>query len=392
LREQQFTECNSHDVIVIGAGPAGLSLGYYLARCGVDYLILERNSVGWSWENMPDSLAVVTPFWTNTLPGSSVKLYNTFRRPVARTYLRYLKKYARDHSLRVHANSRVLEVSCDSVDGRFHVVTDTGYFSARLIVCATGYYSNPYRPSVAAENDNSIPVIHAADFRNCQSLGFYSPENKKILIIGKRVSAGQLMVELSDFGFSVALSVRGPVAPRNGTWFGVIKEFIYFPWEAIRIRFQPGLCVESRPEMDGGRAAELLSSGCVKVFPPVKRVHINRVEFSNEQSAEFDLIVQATGYQAHLPYLSNLITLSDGGNPATEEMQSTKCSGLYFIGLDQLINFRSRYLRGIRKDARKLADLLLSRLHNDDKNSSLSLDEYVVGKEVRKNYGEIDEY
>ena len=56
------------NVLVIGAGQAGLSLSAELARRGVEHLVVERGRVGQSWRSRWDSFCLVTPNWTIRLP------------------------------------------------------------------------------------------------------------------------------------------------------------------------------------------------------------------------------------------------------------------------------------------------------------------------------------
>ena len=58
------------DVVVIGAGQAGLATSYYLTQQGRDHIVLEQDSVSESWRSSRwDSFCLVTPNWTVQLPG-----------------------------------------------------------------------------------------------------------------------------------------------------------------------------------------------------------------------------------------------------------------------------------------------------------------------------------
>jgi putative flavoprotein involved in K+ transport len=59
-----------HDVVVVGAGQAGLAVSWYLLLFGVDHVVLERGGVGQSWSSARwDSFTPVTPAWMTRLPG-----------------------------------------------------------------------------------------------------------------------------------------------------------------------------------------------------------------------------------------------------------------------------------------------------------------------------------
>ena len=59
------------DLVVIGAGQAGLSLSYELSRASVEHVVLERGRVGESWRGRWDSFCLVTPNWSMQLPGGT---------------------------------------------------------------------------------------------------------------------------------------------------------------------------------------------------------------------------------------------------------------------------------------------------------------------------------
>ena len=83
--------------------------------------------------------------------------------------------------------------------------------------------------------------------------------------------------------------------------------------------------------------------------------------FKDGEVGEFDAIVYATGYRPALEFLGDLLgdeymAAENQINPLTGE--SYECTNLYFLGLDGQCTFRSRYLRGIVDDARKVAQAI----------------------------------
>ena len=354
----------SFPVIIVGAGPAGLSLAYMLQRLGIDYLVLEKSRVGESWLNMADELQVLSPLWTNVLPGTRPKLWELYRKPTALEYADYLASYRGEYGLSVEEDIEVLGMEvAEREPERFRLSTSKGLYQARILVCASGYYSNPYVPKPPGRNDGTIKEMHASDYRNPAQIGKIVEAGARVLIVGKRVTAGQLMVELGDAGFTVALSTRGEVVTRNASLLGRLKEAIYFPYEEIRARFVPDLRGNSYADMEGGRTEVMLRSGQVDVVPDIHAIDDGQIHFVDGSKGHFDLIVYATGYRPSLAYVEQIAPLSKtDGIPCTQDMQSSDVRGLYFIGIDNLRNFRSRYLRGIRDDAKRLASIIKEEL------------------------------
>jgi hypothetical protein len=115
--------------------------------------------------------------------------------------------------------------------------------------------------------------------------------------------------------------------------------------------------------MDGGRARELHESGRVIRHPPIIRVVNGAVQFADGSSVHAGLIIYATGYRPTWPAVAGS-TLSRSADrlPRCRDWESEDVSGLFFLGLDNRRNYRSRTLRGIRGDAPALARLLADRL------------------------------
>lgn len=356
----------SSDVVIVGGGPSGLSLAYYLDKNNIDYVILEKHKVGHSWENMPEYWRVVSPQWTNTLPGSTFPFFSPFKKPFVNTYRDYLLKYVKKNKLNIIENTNINSVSLNDNSGTFLLNAGNANLKCNVLVSATGYFSNPFIPNLKNGNDISIESFHVSNYKCPEDVAKKYPNCKKILIVGRRVSAGQLMIDLTRFGFSVSVSARGELCPRDGSLKGKIKDFIYFPYEEVKVKFQPRINSNSFPHMDGGETEYLLKQGSVFVYPNLTSIKDGFVNFEDGTREYFDLVIFATGFKPSLNYLGELVTVEkETGLPCTSGMQCTNTPNLFFIGLDQLYNFRSRYLRGIRRDAKILSNTIKINLDNN---------------------------
>jgi putative flavoprotein involved in K+ transport len=123
-REPAPSATQHHDVVVIGAGQAGLSVSYHLKRKGVDHVILDAASrVGDVWRQRWDSLRLFTPAKFDGLDGYRFPAdKDTF--PTKDQMADYLESYATDMHLPVHLNARVDRLR--KVDGRFRIETSRG--------------------------------------------------------------------------------------------------------------------------------------------------------------------------------------------------------------------------------------------------------------------------
>jgi putative flavoprotein involved in K+ transport len=355
---------SSHNVLVIGAGPAGLALGYELKRRGISFLILERGATaGHCWQQMPTGLKLVSPWKANRLPGSRADEFPPNAAIGAADYSAWLRAYAREHALPVQSGLEVRGI-IRGPDGVFRVQAGDREFISHLIVNATGYFSNPFVPRIPGACDSAIPQRHTAHYKNAQALrALVGKANPLVLIVGKRLSAGQTMVELIDAGFKVALSCRGHLqfgAGPLGWWIF----FRIHPWlERLKLKVRGAAARGIEVRMPGGRARRLVENGAVQCFPEIVKFEKHAVLFTNGTRLQADAVIYATGFRPALNHLASLsLELDRSGRPQLRDLESISTPGLYFIGLDQARNFQSRFIRGIRQDAAWLAERLERRL------------------------------
>lgn len=353
------------DVLILGAGPAGLSVGYELRKRGVSFQILERGEMaGESWRRMPTNLKLVSPWKSNCLPGTPAS-----RRPgnyeMSRSeYSSYLQDYAAQQELPIKTGVRVTTVSKDR-DGTFVLKSDGGEFRGRCFVNATGGSSRPFIPNFDGARESTIPQLHVADYRDPDQLRLLIGERPgPVLIVGKRLSAGQTLVELVDAGLEVALSHRSKIQFGSGPFM----RWVYFralPMvEAVKIHLLGQATCGFEVTMEGGRARQLIRRGMVQTYPDVNRFQGGSVLFKDGVRLKPAAVIYATGFRPTLEHLHSLLgDVPDRRRlPPLHGMESAFIPGLFFIGLENQRNLRSHYLRGIREDAAVVADEVAQRL------------------------------
>src|SRR2546423_6964486 len=133
---------NQVDVAVIGAGQAGLAIGYFLAKQGRRFVILDgADSIGAAWHSRWDSLTLFTPRRYDSLPGLAFP-GDPSGYPARDEVIAYLNQYATAFDLPIHLNSQVRSLSADGE--RFVVDLEDGTVDATQVVVATGPYQVPY--------------------------------------------------------------------------------------------------------------------------------------------------------------------------------------------------------------------------------------------------------
>ncbi len=353
------------DVLILGAGPAGLALAHELKQRGVAPLLLEKGpEVAHSWARMPAALKLLSPWKANGLPGGDVSSHPPNHALSGREYCDALRKFARLKQLAVVLNAEVRDVAQSPHEG-FLVQTSAGTFAAPLLVNATGYFVAPFTPEFPGARASTLPQFHFADYRDAEHIRFVTGKPSPIvLIVGKRLSAGQALVEFADAGFQVALSCRGPIQFGSSPLGWWIFFRIHPALERLKLRLLGNNARGVEARMPGGRARRLVESGQLQVLPDIARFEDRRVSFTDGRTLEPDAVLYATGFRPALAHLASLGLAFDAqsGRPALRGFESAEVPGLFFLGLDQLRNFRSRFIRGIREDAPLLATELANRV------------------------------
>src|SRR6185295_17598452 len=170
-------EAESIETLIIGAGQAGLSVGYHLARRGAPFVILDGNQrIGDSWRARWDSLRLFTPARFDGIAGLPFPAGpNTF--PTKDEMADYLEGYAKRFQLPVRTGVRVTRLSRRG-DGYLVETTDSAY-EAEHVVVAMATFQQRRVPSFARELAPDIVQLHSSDYRNLSQL-----RSGGVLIVG----------------------------------------------------------------------------------------------------------------------------------------------------------------------------------------------------------------
>ncbi|MEH0021922.1 MAG: NAD(P)/FAD-dependent oxidoreductase [Desulfobacter sp.] len=201
----------SFDVIVVGAGAAGVGVGMALKRAGVKSMtLLEREAVGASFRRWPEEMRFITPsFPSNAFgivdlnavnPSTSPAFSLSEEHPAGRQYARYLDAMARWDDLPVRTGVDVRSVSCKN-EG-FSLETNDGTYTARFIVWAAGELQYPQKGGFTGAE----LCVHNSEVKSWRSW-----EGESIAVIGGYESGIDTAYHLSRAGKSVV--VIDPNAP-----------------------------------------------------------------------------------------------------------------------------------------------------------------------------------
>ena len=193
-----------HKVLVIGAGQAGLAMGWHLQRQGLDFLILEAGAQpGGNWGNYYDSLKLFSPAAYSALPGMPFPAAPEHY-PRRDEVTAYLQAYAAHFQLPIRFNTRIQQVS--RLDQGFRLRSEDGQaFQCDALVVASGAFNQPHLPAIDGLESFNGTLLHSRDYRN--SLGF---AGQHVVVVGAANSAVQIAHELAAVA-EVSLASREKV-------------------------------------------------------------------------------------------------------------------------------------------------------------------------------------
>ena len=405
------------DVIVIGAGQAGLAASRCLGDRGIDHVVLERGQVADRWHNERwSSLRLLTPNWMTRLPG------HAYDGEDPRGFMRreeiagFLERYARVSKSPVLPDAPVRAVT-SSGEG-FLVESGAGDFRARAVIVATGACDIPNRPGWSARIASRIEQFTTRDYRHPDQIG---PGG--VLVVGASATGLQLAEELRHAGHEVAISV-GRHAPMPRRWrgrdvmewldaSGILSEPRPQTLDERRALEQPSLqlvgsttgrdiSLESLVRMDvlpvsrvvsaedgrmglSGDLSEQIIRGdrrrtelLTRIDEWISRSHIDAPRQDRPRPSRFvagtratlDLdaegirtVIWATGFRRSYPWLN--LPVLDAGGELRHRGGVTSVPGLYALGLPFMRRRNSTFIDGVGTDAQDIVSHVAHHLGAD---------------------------
>jgi putative flavoprotein involved in K+ transport len=217
------------EVLVVGAGQAGVAMSEHLSGYGVPHLVVERNRIAERWRSERwDSLVANGPAWHDRFPGLEFAGLDPDGFASREQVADYFVAYAEKIGAPIRCGVEVTSVRRNAGRPGFRVETSDGVIEARYVVAATGPFQRPVIPPIVPD-DAGLLEIHSSSYRNPRQL----PDGA-VLVIGAGSSGVQIADELQKSGRQVYLSVgpheRPPRRYRGRDfvwWLGVLGK-----WEA----------------------------------------------------------------------------------------------------------------------------------------------------------------
>jgi putative flavoprotein involved in K+ transport len=344
------------DVIVIGAGQAGLSVGYYLAQAGVRFTILDANQrIGDSWRKRWDSLRLFTPAKLDGLNGMAFPaLGNSF--PTKDEMADYLEAYAERFRLPIRTGIRVDRLF--KRGARYVVKAGAVELEAEQVVVAMASYQRAKVPAYAAALSTGVVQMHSMDYRNLAQL-----RPGGVLVVGAGNSGAEIAMETVRAGRQTWLSGRGtghvPFRPEGFLGRNLLAPLV------LRLIFHRLLTVRTplgrkvRPQVLGKGAPLIrvkpkdLAAAAIQRVARVVGVRDRRPLLEDGQVLDVANVIWCSGFHPSFEWI-DLPVFGDDGKLRHEGGIVASQPGLYFVGLTFLYAMSSSMIHGVSRDAARI--------------------------------------
>lgn len=295
------------DILVIGAGQAGLSSAYHLGQRGLapgrGFIVLDANHTpGGAWQHRWPSLTLSTVNRVHDLPGmgfAETVTEPTDAVPASTAVPRYFAAYEQRFALPVLRPARVTLVT--NRDDRLRIESDRGTFSARGLINATGTWERPYIPDYPGAQSFRAETLHTHDYRTAAVF-----RGKHVVIVGAGISAIQLLDEISRVTTTTWVSRREPEF-REGRF---TEEDGRAAVRRVEERVRAGLPPTSVVSVTGLRMtpaiAAMQARGVLVHHPMFAEITPEGIRWPDGSTQRADVILWCTGFRSSLDHLAPL--------------------------------------------------------------------------------------
>ena len=351
------------DVLVIGAGQAGLATAFYLRRSGLSHLLLdEQPAPGGAWRHGWDSLRLFSPAQWSSLPGWL--LPHAARAPgddypARDEVVADLAEYERRYAVPVRRPARVTAVRRAEGDDALAVESDVGRWSARAVVSATGSWASPHLPPVAGRELFRGVQLHSARYRGPAPFA-----GARVVVVGGGNSGAQIAAELGEVTRVTWATLAPPTFLPEHVDGRYLFEQATARYRAIKEGREPEpprslgdvVLVESvRRARDAGRLTSV---------PMFARMTAGGIAWAGGREQPADAVIWCTGFRPALGHLRPLGVVDDAGG--AERVRTTGAAGtrsaveprLWLVGYGEWTGFASATLVGVGRSARATVEEL----------------------------------
>jgi putative flavoprotein involved in K+ transport len=339
---------SEYEVVVIGAGQAGLAMGYFLKRQRRRFVILDAaDSIGAAWRDRWESLRLFTPRRYGGLPGLSFP-GDPEGYPDRDEVIAYLERYAEAFELPIALNRPVRRLTAE--DGRFVLDVGGRTITADQVVVATGPFQKPYVPEVASRLGPGVVQMHSTGYRKPSDV----PQGTA-LVVGGGNTGFQIAKELST-EHEVYLAVGSKQTPLPQRLLG--RDLFWWLTKSrlldTTVESRLGRKMRHRETLIGSSPRELKRRYGVELKPRVVDADRRTVRFEDGSELEVDAVIWATGYRPDYSWID--LPVFDADGRLRHRRGVTDVPGLYFLGLTWQHTRGSALIGWVKDDAEFIAE------------------------------------
>jgi putative flavoprotein involved in K+ transport len=350
--------------VVVGAGQAGLSTAYHLARRGQDFVVLDAHErVGDNWRSHWDSLRLYSPALADSLPGMRFPAPRSAY-PTKDQMADYLETYRERFDLPVRGGVRVRRV--EARDAGYAVTcTDGTVWTCDNVVVATGTFGRtPLVPDFAGDLDPAVRQLHSSDYKRPAQL-----QPGPVLVVGASHSGGDIAFEAGTAGHPVVLSgqINGEVPfrlekPVARVAFPVL---LFVARHVLTLRSPVGGKIRPHVRAHGGplirvKKSDLARVGVEMTGQRTKGVRDGQPVLADGRVLDVANVVWCTGFRQDFSWI-DLPVVDEDGWPLERRGVVESAPGLYFVGLAFQFAFSSMLVGGAGRDAAYVVKHLVGR-------------------------------
>ncbi len=359
------------DVVVIGAGQAGLSAAYGLRRGGLEpgsgFVVLDgEEAPGGAWRHRWPTLRVDDTHRISDLPGLEFTP-DDLTRPANQVVPEYFADHERTFDLRVVRPVHVTGVHDDAPDLR--VETDASTWTTRALINATGTWTRPFVPSYPGASAFGGRMLHAADYRGPEEM-----DGRRVVVVGGGSTAVQLLLEIAPHAASTRWVTRhepewsdGPFdSERSGRGTSLSAQHGRAAVARVEQRVRAGLPPRSVVSVTGlartPAVVEGLRSGVLDRRPMFDRITPDGVAWDDGTTEHADVILWATGWRPAVGHLAPLHLRGAAGGIRLDGTRAVADPRVHLVGYGP-----SASTIGANRAGRAAAKAVLDRLAAEDR-------------------------
>ncbi len=323
-------------VVVIGAGQAGLAVAYYLRRFeltpGVDFIIYDRGPItGGAWQHRWDALKLGSAHHVHDLPGMAelgLSFETADRTLPARDIVAgYYRRYEEHFGLDVQ---RPVTVTCVFDRGADLIVQHTaGETATRVVVNATGTWGAPFVPYYPGVNDFRGRQVHTSSYLSAEEFA-----GQSVVVVGGGTSAIGFLLELEGIAASLTWATRRPVDFRDESELTIEGGVA-----AVAMQDAAARNGQALPSIVSGtgvprtrRIAAGIDRGVLVERGMFSRIEADGVRWPDGSFTQADALIWATGFRPELRHLAPLRLREKTGGLTVASGASWQDSRIFLAG------------------------------------------------------------